>query len=73
MVNVSLGRSTLQNRKIQNANNHHHLHAGHEAQHGGVRHLGTQIGKNGTLIGGKTKGKNDNNRFTHRLGRKLLA
>ena len=34
---------------------HHHRQAGHRAQHGGVRHLGTKVGKNGTLMGGKTK------------------
>ena len=34
---------------------HHHPQAGHQAQHGGVRHLGTNFGKNGTLMGGKTK------------------
>ena len=69
MVEFSLGGSTLRNRKVQNANNNHHLQAGHQAQHGGVRHLGIDIGKNGTLMGGKTKngetkGKNDNSRFT---------
>ena len=52
---VFTGRSTLRNRNIQNANNNHHLQAGHQAQHGGVRHLGNNIGKNGTLMGGKTK------------------
>ena len=35
--------------------NEKHLQAGHQAQHGGVRHLGTKIGKNGILMGGKTK------------------
>ena len=54
---VCTGRSTLRNRKIQNANiNHHHLQAGHQAQHGGVHHLGTKVGRNGTRMGGKTKG-----------------
>ena len=42
--------------KTQNSEcQHHHLQAGHQAQHGGVRHLGTNFGKNGTLMGGKTK------------------
>ena len=36
------GRSTLRNRQIQNANNHH-LQAGHQAHHGGVRLLGTKV------------------------------
>ena len=52
---VFIGRSTLRNRKIQNANNHHHLQAGHQAQHGGVRLLVTKVGRNGTHMGGRTK------------------
>ena len=38
---------------------HHHLQAGHQAQRGGVRHLGSQNDKNGTLMGGKTKSGGD--------------
>ena len=43
-----------------------------KAQRGGVLHLGTINGKNGTLKGGKTKSGgisdcNDNARVTHRL------
>ena len=49
----------------------HHLHPQHgqEAQRGGVLHLGTINGKNGTLKGGKTKygGTNDNQRQRHDL------
>ena len=53
---VFTGWSTLLNRKIRNANNHHHhLWAGHQAHRGGVRHLWTKSGKNGTLMGGKRK------------------
>ena len=56
----------MRNRKTQNADNHHHhLQVGYKAPHSGIRHLGTNIGKNGTLTGcktksGGTKGKNDN-------------
>ena len=43
--------------KFRTPTNHHHhphLQAGHQAQHGGVRYLGTKVGKNGTHMGGKT-------------------
>ena len=67
---VSSDSRSLRQREIKN------LQAGHQAERGGVRHVGTFNGKNGSLMGGKTKsggtqkGKNDNNRFTHSL-RKL--
>ena len=51
-----------------------HLHPQHgqKAQRGGVPHLGTINGKNGTLMCGKTKNggirdNDDNARVTHRL------
>ena len=53
--------------------------AGHQANRGGVRHVETINGKNGTHNGGKTKsgvtkGNNDNDRFTLRIASgKLLA
>ena len=51
MVKFPLGGVLLRNRKIQNANNYHHLQAGHQAQHGGLRHPGTKVGRNGIHMG----------------------
>ena len=65
MVQFSLGGALCGTAKFRSANNHHHhLQAGHQAQHGGVRHLGTKVGTTDTHMGGKTKsgqteGKND--------------
>ena len=60
---VCTGRSALRNRKFQNANNHHHVQAGHQTHHGGVRQnsLFSWVARERVL---GQKGKNDNNKFT---------
>ena len=44
----------MQNRQVQNAHNHRHLQAAHQAQHGGVRLHGIKVGRRGTRTDGKT-------------------
>ena len=62
-----IGRNNLQNRKSQNAHNHRHPRAGHQAQHGGVRLHGLKVGRNGTRTGGKTtNGQNTGEIRQHR-------
>ena len=64
----------LQNRKIQNVHNHHHLQAGQQAQHGGVGLHGLKVGRNGTRTGGKTtNGQNNGEVRRHRTHVQVAA
>ena len=55
MVKFSLGGALCGTAKFRTLTTINHLHAGHQAQHGGVRHPGTKVGKHGTHMCGKTK------------------
>ena len=73
LLSINWAEQFAEPQNSRTPSNHHHLQAGHQAQHGGVRLYGLKFGRNGTRTGGRTTNGQNNGEVRQHRTRALVA